>query len=128
MKINKNSIVNEICGFKSNITLTELFKHLENSDINDVIEDFNNYGGAEWESFDGDGNFILDVIDDYDKKNNRLLFRWMGVEDFGILKLLKQIFNEDFLLIYTSIHKYIMNLVLLIVKFGRMVNLLMFIS
>ena len=58
MKINKNSIVNEICGFKSNITLTELFKHLENSDINDVIEDFNNCG-AEWESFDGDGNFIL---------------------------------------------------------------------
>ena len=80
-----DSIVSSICGIESNITIENFSKHL-GLDIDEVIEfDYGDLGDLEGTS-------------QLNENNGTLVFSWEGPEDHGITKLLKDIFNEEYLL------------------------------
>jgi hypothetical protein len=88
MEINKDSIVLSICGIDSNITLENLSKHLK-MDVEEFIES-KQYGIYIPALGVGEGRVF--------EMDGKLLFDWDGSEDLGITQLLKDIFNEEYLL------------------------------
>ena len=95
MKINKNSIVSNICGIKSNIKLYELLEILGYEDeIDEIIEDIE-YGDAYYEfwSFTKDNDLSCDRV---------LYFDNSGDRDYGATNLLEKIFGKKYLMMVTS--------------------------
>ena len=84
MEINKNSIVSNICGIKSNIKLFELCEYLEISDeIDEVVECLNDE-----EQFEVDYNLYLDFYDEI-----TLTISGSGQED-EITELFEKVFGH----------------------------------
>tara|TARA_B110000908_G_C9997151_1_gene332480 strand:+ start:102 stop:602 length:501 start_codon:yes stop_codon:yes gene_type:complete len=85
MGITKDSIVSSVCGIDSKITLEDLSKHLE-MDVEDLIE----FEDGDLGDLEGTSELI--------ENDGKLSFNWEGQEDHGITQLLKDVFNEEYLL------------------------------
>ena len=85
MGITKDSIVSSVCGIDSKITLEDLSKHLE-MDVEDLIE----FEDGDLGDLEGTSELI--------ENDGKLSFNWDGPEDHGITQLLKDVFNEEYLL------------------------------
>ena len=95
MEINKNSIVSNICGIKSNIKLFELCEYLGISDeIDDVVEHLNDN-----EQFDIYGEWYLDNYDEIELTIN-LQF------DDGVTEVFEKIFGEKYLMMVSTRYSY----------------------
>ena len=96
MEINKNSIVSNICGIKSNIKLFELCEYLEISDeIDEVVECLNDE-----EQFEVDYNLYLDFYDEI-----TLTISGSGQED-EITELFEKVFGEKYLMMVSTRYSY----------------------
>ena len=95
MEINKNSIVSNICGIKSNIKLFELCEYLGISDeIDDVVEYLNDN-----EQSDIYGEWYLDNYDEIELTIN-LQF------DDGVTEVFEKIFGEKYLMMVSTRYSY----------------------
>ena len=96
MEINKNSIVSNICGIKSNIKLFELCEYLEISDeIDEVLECLNDE-----EQFEVDYNMYLDFYDEI-----TLTISGSG-QAHEITELFEKVFGEKYLMMVSTRYSY----------------------
>ena len=94
MEINKNSIVSSVCGIQSNIKLFELCNHLSIDDeIDEVVEALND-----------DEEFELD--DWYIGLDDGIILEVRVQDDYGVTKLLENVFNEKYLMMVATRYSY----------------------
>ncbi len=93
MEINKDSIVTKVCGLKSDIKLNELCEHINEEDVDWVIQEL-----LDSQYVDGDGEWSITC----DEDGNNICYNNHLTDDDNVTSLLEKIFGEKYLMMVTG--------------------------